>query len=178
MTFRSNVSASLSAGSLYILRGPRRVGKTVAVKQEIENLLASGTPATSIVRVAADGWEAKDLRTLLQNTALPLSPVGQPRYWSIEEVSAVVGPWDQQIKWLPDNDNEFRGDTVVLTGSNATALTNCGHWSNRWSARRCRQSRSNTSTHRISDVRKTREGQRRTRRNTPPDGRPPHTTSG
>ena len=123
VTYRSNVLSSLSTGCLYILRGPRRVGKTVAVKQEIENLLASGTPATSIVRVAADGWEAKDLRTLLQNTALPLSPVGQQRYWFIDEVSAVVGPWDQQIKWLRDNDTEFRGDTVVLTGSNATALT-------------------------------------------------------
>ena len=123
VTYRSNVLAGLSAGCLYILRGPRRVGKTVAVKQEIENLLASGTPATSIVRVAADGWDAKDLRTLLQNTALPLSPIGQQRYWFIDEVSAVVGQWDQQITWLRDNDHEFRAATVVLTGSNATALT-------------------------------------------------------
>ncbi len=123
VTYRSDVLAGLSAGGLYILRGPRRVGKTVAVKQEIENLLASGIPATSIVRVAADGWDAKDLRTLMQNTALPLSPVGRPRFWFIDEVSAVVGPWDQQIKWLRDNDQEFRAATVVLTGSNATALT-------------------------------------------------------
>jgi uncharacterized protein len=123
VTYRSGVLEGLNPGCLYILRGPRRVGKTVAVKQEIEDLLASGTPATSIVRVAADGWDAKDLRTLLQNTALPLSPVGQPRYWFIDEVSAVVGPWDQQIKWLRDNDSEFRAATVVLTGSNATALT-------------------------------------------------------
>lgn len=126
VSYRSNVLSNLKSGSLYILRGPRRVGKTVAVKQEIENLLAAGTPATCIVRVAADGWEAKDLRTLLQNTALPQTPDGHSRYWFIDEVSAVVGPWDQQLKWLRDNDADFRSAAVVLTGSNAAALTAAG----------------------------------------------------
>lgn len=78
---------------------------------------------TSIVRVAADGWAAKDLRTLLQNTALPRLPMGQNRYWFIDEISAVTGAWDQQIKWLRDNNSSFRAATVVLTGSNAAALT-------------------------------------------------------
>jgi AAA domain len=159
VTYRSDVLAGLSARSLYILRGPRRIGKTVAVKQEIENLLTSGTPATSVVRVAADGWDAKDLRTLLQNTAMPLSLTGQPRYWFIDEVSAVVGPWEQQSKWLRDNDNEFRAATEVLTGSNATALTAAaGALAGRRGA--CWQRRSNTFTNRVSNVRKTREGQR------------------
>jgi hypothetical protein len=31
----------------------------------------------------------------------------------------VSGDWAQQLKWLWDNDEQFRRDTVVLTGSNA-----------------------------------------------------------
>jgi uncharacterized protein len=123
LSYRSSVLDELRPGCLYLLRGPRRVGKTVAVKQQIEDLLARGVPPTCIVRVAADAWDAKDLRTLLQNTALPPTPVGAHRYWFLDEVSAVTGPWDQQLKWLRDNDIDFRAATVVLTGSNATSLT-------------------------------------------------------
>lgn len=123
LSFKSGVLDGLVPGGLYILRGPRRVGKTVAIKQAIENLLASGIPPTCIVRVAADGWAAKEIRTLTQNTALPPIPEGEIRYWFIDEISTVLGAWDQQIKWLRDNDLEFRAATVVLTGSNASSLT-------------------------------------------------------
>ena len=123
LAYRSGVLARLEAGGLYVLRGPRRVGKTVAVKQSIEDLLASGVPATSVVRMAVDGWAATDLRTLMQNTALPPVPEGTPRYWFLDEITAVSGDWAEQIKWLRDNDPDFRAATVVLTGSNASALT-------------------------------------------------------
>lgn len=86
-------------------------------------LLSEGVPATSIVRVAADGWSANDLRTVITNVALPPRPPGYPRYWFIDEVSAVTGDWAQQVKWLRDNDSEFADATVCLTGSDAAALT-------------------------------------------------------
>lgn len=123
LTYRSDVLADLQPGGLYILRGPRRVGKTVAVKQQIEDLIAAGTPLTAIVRLAVDGWSAKELRTIVQNTALPPVPAGHHRIWFIDEISAVTGDWDQQIKWLRDNDLGFHDAIVVLTGFNATALT-------------------------------------------------------
>lgn len=44
MDYRSGALDRLEKGSLYILRGPRRVGKTVAVKQCINDLLTSGVP--------------------------------------------------------------------------------------------------------------------------------------
>ena len=69
------------------------------------------------------GWAAKELRTVVQNVALPPVPMGQHRVWMFDEISAVTGDWDQQIKWLRDNDPAFRDATVVLTGSNASALT-------------------------------------------------------
>ncbi|MCL2091604.1 MAG: AAA family ATPase [Micrococcales bacterium] len=122
LVYRSGILADLEPGGLFILRGPRRVGKTVAVKQAIEDLLDQGVPPTAIVRVAADGWAAKDLRTLTQRTPIPSPPDGTQRYWFIDEISAVTGAWDQQVKWLRDNDPAFHQATVVLTGSNATAL--------------------------------------------------------
>lgn len=124
--YRSHVLANLAPGCLHVLRGPRRVGKTVAVKQHIEDMIADGIPPTSIVRVAADNMAAKDLRTLGQNTALPLLPDGQRRTWFFDEITSVTGSWAQEVKWLRDNDPAFREATVVLTGSNATALTEAG----------------------------------------------------
>lgn len=121
--YQSDCLDDLTPGGLYLLRGPRRVGKTVVVKQTIERLLAEGAPPTSIVRVAADGWSAKDLRTVVQNTALPPVPGGAARWWFLDEVTAVTGEWARQIKWLRDNDPEFAVATVVLTGSSAGQLT-------------------------------------------------------
>lgn len=123
LNYRPPVLDDLSLGSVYILRGPRRVGKTVTVKQTIAQLLRDGVPPTAIVRFAADGWSAKDLRTLISNVALPPVPEGHSRYWFIDEISSVSGNWDQQLKWLRDNDSDFREATVVLTGSNATGIT-------------------------------------------------------
>ena len=123
LDYRSGVLADLKPGCLYILRGPRRVGKTVALKQLVEDLIAAGAPVTSIIRVAADGWAAKEIHTVVQNTAIPPLPIGHHRIWLFDEISAVSGDWDLQLKWLRDNDVEFRIATVVLTGSNASALT-------------------------------------------------------
>lgn len=123
LNYRSGVLDELVEGGLYILRGPRRVGKTVAIKQCIEDLIERGTPETAIIRAAVDGWTAADLRTLTQNTAIPPAPPGVRRYWFLDEITAVAGDWARQIKWLRDNDPDFSQATVVLTGSNAEGLT-------------------------------------------------------
>jgi len=119
----SRVLDDLVEGNLYVLRGPRRVGKTVAVKQTISRLLDAGVAPRSIVRVAADGLDEADIRQLPQSPGLPRSPDGVSRWWFIDEVSAVKGDWATQIKWLRDNDPDFANATVVLTGSDSTALT-------------------------------------------------------
>lgn len=123
LDYQSPCLDDLTPGGLYLLRGPRRVGKTVAVKQTIERLIGSGVNPKSIVRVAADAWAAEDLRTLVQNTALPPLAPGERRWWMLDEVTAAAGNWSAQIKWLRDNDPEFASATVVLTGSNASGLT-------------------------------------------------------
>ncbi|HLW45051.1 MAG TPA: AAA family ATPase [Acidimicrobiales bacterium] len=123
IAYRSNVLSALTPGCVYVLRGPRRVGKTVAVKQKVEDLITGGVPPTAIVRVAADNMAAKEMRTVVANTALPAVPRGSERVWFFDEISSATGDWAKEIKWLRDNDPPFRVATVVLTGSNATALT-------------------------------------------------------
>ncbi len=106
-----------------MLRGPRRVGKTVAMKQAISALIDSGVNPRAIVAAAADGWSERDLRTLTTNTTIPRLPEGERRWWFIDEATAIKGDWPAQLKWLRDNDAEFRSATVVLTGSNARGLS-------------------------------------------------------
>jgi len=121
--YNSGALTNLAPGCLYILRGPRRVGKTVAVKQAIKELLEQNIPAHCIVRLSTDGWSLDELRELIWNVTLPTMPEGARRYWFIDEISAIKGGWDHVIKDLRDENPEFRAATVVLTGSNAAALT-------------------------------------------------------
>ena len=119
--YQADVLADLAQGGLYILRGPRRVGKTVAVKDAIRDLVASGTPPRRIVHMAADGLRSRDLG-LLVDAADALMPAEGHRYWFIDEITGIVDGWPERVKWLRDNDARFRTDTVVLTGSSAADL--------------------------------------------------------
>lgn len=121
--YRSDCLAGLERGGLYILRGPRRVGKTVAIKQAIHALIDGGANPRAIVAASADGWSERDLRSLTQNTALPPLNAVEHRWWFIDEITAIKGDWPAQVKWLRDNDTSFRSATVVLTGSNARGLS-------------------------------------------------------
>jgi predicted AAA+ superfamily ATPase len=123
LDYRPGALADLEGGGLYLLRGPRRVGKTVTMKQVIQDLLGRKVPPLAVVRLAVDGWEAKNLRTAIQNAPLAPLPEGVTRWWFIDEVTAVSGEWATEVKWLRDNLAEFADATVVLTGSSAQSLT-------------------------------------------------------
>lgn len=119
--YAGGVLDGLEPGGLYTLRGPRRVGKSVEIKRTIEALVASGTAPRSIVHAAVDGWRAADLGRLVSAAGL-LTPPGVRRYWFIDEITGITDGWPERIKWLRDNDDRFRNDTVVLTGSSARDL--------------------------------------------------------
>lgn len=93
------------------------------MKRKIRQLIDGGVHPHAIVRAAVDGWNAKDVRTLVHNVALPPHPKGQTRWWFFDEISATRGDWDAHIKWLRDNDPEFNDACMVLTGSDAAELT-------------------------------------------------------
>lgn len=112
---------SIEPNGLYILYGPRRVGKSVVLKQRIERLLDDGVAARRIVYFTCDGLAADDLRRLENVVRGVLTRgVDEPRFWLLDEVTAVPG-WPAMIKWLRDQ-TAFGDDCVVLTGSSARDL--------------------------------------------------------
>ena len=119
--YSAGVLGDLVPGGLYLLRGPRRVGKSVELKKTIERLIASGEDPRRIVHVAADRLVAGDLQRVV-DAAAPLTPPKGPRCWFIDEITAITDGWPAAIKWLRDNDARFGLDTVVLTGSSAANL--------------------------------------------------------
>lgn len=103
---------------LYLLYGPRRVGKTVAIKRTIQRLLSTGVDPLRVVRVSVDGWKANRLGTLHDYVArVATTSIGSAtRYWFIDEITSTQGEWWSVIKDLRDN-TSFGDDCVVLTGS-------------------------------------------------------------
>ena len=119
--YASGALADLVRGGLYILRGPRRVGKSVEVKMKIRSLIEGGTDPARIVHLAADDLAAADLRRAVR-AANDITPTGH-RHWFIDEITAIRDDWPAVVKWLRDNDPRFAFDTVVLTGSSAAGLS-------------------------------------------------------
>jgi uncharacterized protein len=103
---------------LYLLYGPRRVGKTVAIKRTIQRLLSTEVDPLRVVRVSVDGWKANRLGTLHDYvTRVATTSIGSAtRYWFIDEITSTQGEWWSVIKDLRDN-TSFGDDCVVLTGS-------------------------------------------------------------
>jgi predicted AAA+ superfamily ATPase len=105
---------------MVILRGPRRVGKSVALKDCVLALCARpDVDPRQVVYLPADGMRAKDLaRAIALGRALTRS-VDQPdtrlRVWLLDEVTSIEG-WTTTIKYLRDN-TIFGEETVVCTGS-------------------------------------------------------------
>jgi predicted AAA+ superfamily ATPase len=106
---------------LYILRGPRRVGKSLELKRAISDLIRRGVEPRSIIHFACDELGRGDLQRLVKvaQDILTRGVVG-PRYWFLDEITSVPR-WPESIKWLRDN-TTFGVDCVVLTGSSARDL--------------------------------------------------------
>lgn len=122
--FRSPILADVAEGpiadNLIVLRGPRRVGKSVAVKDVAAALCArQDVDPRQVVYLPADGMTAANLgRAVVQARELTRSVDAdgrRPRVWLLDEVTSVDG-WTQRLKYLRDN-TPFGEDTVVCTGS-------------------------------------------------------------
>lgn len=110
----------IAPGGLYILRGPRRVGKSTALKQFVAARLRAGTPPRHILHLSVEGRSAQDLVDIVRRGAAHWLD-GEPgqRVWLIDEITGVHGPWPEHLKRLRDGDPAFSADTVILTGSSA-----------------------------------------------------------
>ncbi len=119
--YRSSVLSDISTGpvddKLVVLRGPRRVGKSVLLKDTIVDLCARGdVDVRQLIYLPADGMRGRDLhRVTVLGRELTRSVGSRPRVWLLDEVTSVAG-WTATIKFLRDN-TELATDTVVCTGS-------------------------------------------------------------
>ncbi len=113
--------ADIAPDGLYVLRGPRRVGKSLELKRAVSQLIQRGVQPRAIVHFACDELDAGDLRRLVKAAREVLTRgLEGPRYWFLDEITSVSG-WPETIKWLRDN-TAFGDDCVVLTGSSARDL--------------------------------------------------------
>lgn len=119
--YRSTVLDDISSGEvddrLVVLRGPRRVGKSVILKDTAASLCGlAGFNPLRIVYLPLDGMRKADLNRVATLGRELTRSVGEvPRVWLLDEVTGVRG-WTEAIKYLRDN-TDFGNDTVVCTGS-------------------------------------------------------------
>ncbi|MDA8196751.1 MAG: AAA family ATPase [Actinomycetota bacterium] len=109
---------------LVVLRGPRRPGKSVLVKDTAIALCRRRSiDPRQIIYLAFDGMDSSDLRRALHlGRELTRSMKDARRVWLLDEVTAITG-WTKELKYLRDN-TPFGNDTVVCTGSSWDATSN------------------------------------------------------
>lgn len=111
----------IAPGGLYVLRGPRRVGKSLELKRAVAGLVGNGVNSRHIVHYPCDRLTAADLAELERVGRDMSGPGDEPRWWLLDEISSITDGWPATIKWLRDN-TAFRRDCVVLTGSSSRDL--------------------------------------------------------
>lgn len=101
--------------------GPRRAGKSVAVKRAIARLIRSGVKTEQMTFVPCDDLTGQDLRRMVKiATDLTSGLEDSGRYWFFDEITYVRN-WVETLKQLRDQ-AALRTGCVVATGSSAAKL--------------------------------------------------------
>jgi uncharacterized protein len=108
--------SDIELGALYLLMGPRRAGKSVAMKRAISGLLGEGFDPRHIVFCPCENLTGQDLRRIVR-LAEDLTPgiKSERRYWFFDEIT-YVSSWATTLKQLRDQ-TSLRAGCVVATGS-------------------------------------------------------------
>jgi len=106
--------------NIYIVRGPRQVGKTVWIKQTIKELIEKkNVGPKSIFYLSCDNLTGKTRKELNDAIRFFLNEIGvdkKPFYIFLDEISAVDG-WNVELKTLADS-GAIENCAVIVTGSN------------------------------------------------------------
>ena len=116
-TILSDVAIGPVDDKLVIVRGPRRVGKSVLLKDTITALCQrSDVDARQVIYLATDTMKAADLnRVAVLGRDLTRSIDPAPRVWLLDEITS-IRDWTATLKYLRDN-TALSDDTVICTGS-------------------------------------------------------------
>jgi len=106
---------------IYVLRGPRRVGKTTLLKLRIKRLLEQGVSPENLFYFPCDAVEtSRQLMKVIDTYFSHLRKPDERAYLFIDEVS-MLKEWQRSVKLLFDA-GKFRSSTVILTGSHSIDL--------------------------------------------------------
>jgi hypothetical protein len=104
----------LEPDNIYVVKGPRRVGKTVWIKKLVLKLLNEKANPLSIFYYSLENVkDAGELRTMLVNFLS--KPGGGTKYILLDEVQGVKG-WEIVLKGLADQ-GALRNAVTIVTGS-------------------------------------------------------------
>lgn len=119
--YRSQLLDDIAIGplddKLVVLRGPRRIGKSVLLKDTVGALCGRvDVDPRQVIYLPTDGMRAGDLNRVAKlGRELTRSVEEAPRAWLLDEVTGVAG-WTETLKYLRDN-TPLGNDTVICTGS-------------------------------------------------------------
>lgn len=120
ITYEPAPLADIRPNGLYLLLGPRRVGKSVELKRAIAHDVSVAANPRSILYFSCDGLRGDDLRRMLHLGRSRFPAITGPRHWFIDEITS-IDDWHAIIKDERDT-TAFREDCVVLTGSSSAGI--------------------------------------------------------
>ena len=111
-------------GGIYILRGPRQVGKTTYLKDFVRQLIRSGISPRDIMYISLDFFTSRrELRNAI-NYFLDSRRDAAHIYLLLDEVTSLED-WNLELKYMADQGILRRG-IILATGSSASKLKEKG----------------------------------------------------
>ena len=110
----------MAPGNIYILRGPRQVGKTTYFKETVKELLREGVPPRNILYLSVDFFTSRrELRSAL-DYFLGVTVDAEKIYLLFDEITAIAD-WNLELKRLADQ-GATRRAVILCSGSSAPRL--------------------------------------------------------
>ena len=111
-------------GSIYILRGPRQVGKTTYLKSVIRRLIQKGVSARNILYLSLDFFTSRrEMRNAIEYF-LDSTMDSTEIYLFLDEITSLED-WNLELKFIADQGISKRG-VILATGSSAVKLKEKG----------------------------------------------------
>lgn len=122
--FLKRKDLELERGNIYILRGPRQVGKTTILKSSVKKILELSVPPKNILYLSLDFFTSRrEMRNAIEYFLDSTRDAGQI-YLFLDEITSFED-WNLELKFLADQGITKRG-TVLATGSSAVKLKEKG----------------------------------------------------
>lgn len=114
----------LKKGGIYILRGPRQVGKTTYIKDMIRRLIEKGVPSRSMLYLSLDFFVSRREMKNAIDYFLDLTRDFPQIFIFLDEITS-IDDWNLELKRMADQGITQRA-VILATGSSAIKLKETG----------------------------------------------------